>query len=252
MLAACLVVMGVSNFALGLRSDHGQGAADQLRLAQTYDLVGAVRLDPSIHLTALEQRAPNLDAAIRKDGVALYSPHLVDTLEGSSILTNAIYRAPPGAVFAQWRQLVLDHPGLYLRERLPVFRWVLAPPDMLVCHPDVVGVDGPPEMMKALGLSAHIRAQDRFLYFYVANFFHTPVLSHLLYGAMALLFLLLLAWRGAPADIAVAGLEIAALTFALSFFVVSIACDYRYLYFLDLAAMTGALQFFCRPREFPG
>jgi hypothetical protein len=214
--------------------------------------VGAVRLDPSIHLTALEQRAPSLDAAIRKDGVALYSPHLVDTLEGSSVLTNAIYRAPPGAVFAQWRQLVLDHPGLYLRERLPVFRWVLAPPDMLVCHPDVVGVDGPPEMMKALGLSAHIRAQDRFLYFYVANFFHTSVLSHLLYGAMALLFLLLLAWRGAPADIAVAGLEIAALTFALSFFVVSIACDYRYLYFLDLAAMTGALQFFCRPREFPG
>ena len=43
---------------------------------------------------------------------------------------------------------------------------------------------------------------------------------------------------------AVAGLQIAALAFALSFFVVSIACDYRYLYFLDLAAMTGALQFF--------
>ena len=252
MLAACLVVVGLSNVALGLRSDHGQGAADQLRLAQTYDLVGSVRLDPSVRLTVLEQRAPSLDAAIRKDGVALYSPHLVDTLENSSVLTNAIYQAPPGAVFAQWRQLVLDHPGLYLRERLPVFGWVLAPPDMLLCHPDVVGVDGPPDMVKTLGLSAHIRAQDRFLYFYVANFFHTPVLSHLLYGAMALLFLLLLAWRGAPADIAVAGLQIAALTFALSFFVVSIACDYRYLYFLDLAAMTGALQFLCRPREFPG
>jgi hypothetical protein len=30
--------------------------------------------------------------------------------------------------------------------------------------------------------------------------------------------------------------------FAASFFVVSVACDYRYLYFLDLAAMTGWLQ----------
>ncbi len=140
------------------------------------------------------------------------------------------------------------HPGLYLRQRLPVFRWVLAPPDLLVCHPDVVGVDGPPDAMKMLGLAPHIRAQDRFLYRYVANFFHTPVLSHLAYGAMAVLFLVLLARRGAPGDIAVAGLQVAALVFALSFFVVSIACDYRYLYFLDLAAMTGGLQLLCRPR----
>ena len=248
LLAAILIVMMLANLALARRGDHGQGAADQLRLAQTYDLVGAVRLDPAIHLAELESHAPALDAAIRKDGVALYSPHLVDTLEGSSVLTNAIYHAPPGAIFAQWRQLVFGHPGLYLRERLPVFGWVLAPPDLLVCHPDVVGVDGPPEEMKSLGLTPQVRAQDRLLYLYVAHFFHTPILSHLFYGAMALLFLLLLAWRGAPADIAVAGLQAAALLFALSFFVVSIACDYRYLYFLDLAAMTGAIQFFSPAR----
>jgi hypothetical protein len=251
LLAACLIVMALANIALGLRGDHGQGASDQLRLAQTYDLVGAVRLDPSVRLTVLEERAPRLNAMIRKDGVALYSPHLVDTLENSSRLTDAIYHAPPGAVFAQWRQLVFEHPGLYLRERLPVFGWVLAPPDLLVCHPDVVGVDGPPAEMKALGLQPHIRAQDRLLYFYVANFFHTPVLSHLLYGALAILFLILLAARGAPADIAVAGLQLAALLFALSFFVVSIACDYRYLYFLDLAAITGAIRYFSPTPKIP-
>jgi hypothetical protein len=251
LLAACLTVMLLANLALGLRGDHGQGASDQLRLAQTYDLVGAVRRDPSFRLTVLEERAPRLAAAIRKDGVPLYSPHLVDTLENSSTLTDAIYHAPQGAVFAQWRQLVFAHPGLYLRERLPVFRWVLAPPDLLVCHPDVVGVDGPPAEMKALGLQPHIRAQDRFLYFYVANFFHTPVLSHLLYGALAILFLILLAARGAPADIAVAGLQLAALLFALSFFVVSIACDYRYLYFLDLAAITGAIRYLSPTPKIP-
>lgn len=247
LLAACLMVMTAANLALGLRTDHGKGASDQLRLAQTYDLVGAVRLDPTVRLTVLEEQAPDLDALIRKDGVALYSPHLVDTLESSSRLTDAIYHAPEGAVFAQWRQLVFQHPGTYLRERLPVFRWVLAPPDLLVCHPDVVGVDGPPEEMKALGLQPHIRTQDRFLYFYVAKFFHTPVLSHLFYGAMAIVFLILLMGRGTPADIAVAGLQLAALLFALSFFVVSIACDYRYMYFLDLAAITGAIRFFSPP-----
>jgi hypothetical protein len=42
-------------------------------------------------------------------------------------------------------------------------------------------------------------------------------------------------------DLVAAGLVAAALAFAMSFFVVSIACDYRYLDFLDLAAMAGAL-----------
>ena len=244
LLLASLVIMAGANYALSFRSDHGEGASEQLRLAQTYDLVGAVRQDPSFHLALLEKQAPALAVAIREDGVRLYSPRLVDTLEQSDTLTQAIYHAPSGAIFAQWRQLVFSHPGLYLRERWPVFRWVVAQPDLFVCHPDVVGVDGPSDMLKTLGLKEQIRPQDRFLYFYVTNFFHTPVLSHLLYGAMAMLLAVLLARRGRPADMAIAGLQIAGLAFAASFFAVSIACDYRYLYFLDLAAMTGTLQFF--------
>jgi hypothetical protein len=39
-----------------------------------------------------------------------------------------------------------------------------------------------------------------------------------------------------------------ALGFAASFLVISIACDYRYLYFLDLAAMTGVLYLALDPR----
>jgi hypothetical protein len=243
LLLAVLAIMAGANFALGLRSDHGEGASGQIRLAQTYDLTGAVRLDPSFHLAVLEKQAPALAAAIRRDGLALYSPRMVDTLEQSDALTQAVYGAPPGVIFAQWRQLVFSRPGLYLRQRWPVFRWVVAPPDLIVCHPDVVGVDGPADMLKALGMRARTRPQDRLLYSYVSNFFHTPILSHLFYGAIAILMLILLARRALPADIAIMGLEIAALLFGLSFFFVSIACDYRYLYFLDLAAMTGLLQF---------
>ena len=249
LLLSSLVLIAGANFALSFKSDHGEGASEQLRLAQTYDLVAAVRLDPTIRLELFEKQAPSLNAAIRKDGVALYSARLVDTLEQSAFLTEAIYHTPPGLVFAQWRQLILSHPGLYWRERLSVFRWLVAPPDLIVCHPDVVGVDGPADMLKSLGLKEQIRPQDRLLYNYVANFFHTPVLSHLLYGALALLFLCLLVRRGEPPDIAIAGLQVAALVFAASFFVISIACDYRYLYFLDLAAMTGALQFLAGRRH---
>ena len=52
---------------------------------------------------------------------------------------------------------------------------------------------------------------------------------------------MLLLWRREPADIAMAALIGGALAFAASFFVISIACDYRYLYLLDAAAITGVL-----------
>ena len=245
LMAASLLMAFFASAALSLRSDGGQGAEAQLHLAQTYDLVGAAGLDPHIHFPALEGKAPGLDKTIRKDGVPLYSPHLVDTLETSPELLAQIGRAPPGTIFAAWRDLVLAHPALYFTMRWPVFRWVLAPPDLLQCHPDVVGVDGPKEVLTALGLHAGIRPQDRFLYFYVARFIGTPVLSHLLFAALALMSLQLLVRRGHDSDIAIAGLMAGAITFTLSFFVISIACDYRYLYFLDMAAMTGLLKLLC-------
>jgi hypothetical protein len=40
----------------------------------------------------------------------------------------------------------------------------------------------------------------------------------------------------------------AALMFAGSFLVISLACDYRYLYFLDLSAITGVLYLALDPR----
>src|ERR1700761_3520875 len=43
LLLASLALIVCANFALGFRTDHGKGAADQLRLAQSYDLVGAIR-----------------------------------------------------------------------------------------------------------------------------------------------------------------------------------------------------------------
>ncbi len=37
-----------------------------------------------------------------------------------------------------------------------------------------------------------------------------------------------------------AGLMAGALAFALTFLIVSVACDYRYLYLLDISALAGA------------
>jgi hypothetical protein len=175
------------------------------------------------------------------EGSKLYSPAWIDPLLNDGALHDAVAAAPPGLVFAQWRQALLRRPGLYLATRWPVFAWVVATPDLEACHALFTGVDGPPEVMAALGLKRSWRPQDRLHNAYGLALLHSGVFSHLLFGALALILLPFLLRRGGAMDLAAAGLLAAALVFAASFFVVSLACDYRYLYVLDLAAMAGAL-----------
>jgi len=74
---------------------------------------------------------------------------------------------------------------------------------------------------------------------YSSWFLDTPVLSHVFYSALSLALAGLFLWRRDPADLVMVALQLSGVAFAASFFIISIACDYRYLYFTDLAAMVG-------------
>ena len=84
---------------------------------------------------------------------------------------------------------------------------------------------------------------------YARSFMGTPLLSHLTFGALAIGLLILYLRRGCRDDIAMAGLLAGALAFSASFFFVSVACDYRYLFPLDLAAMVALFHFFAAPPQ---
>lgn len=228
--------------ALNARGDHGEGARNQIRVAQTYDLAGALARDPGLALPQLKASAPGLENLLRQRTPTLYTPLHNDPLADDPGISRAISAAPAGAISGQWQALILDHTLLYLQTRMAVFGATLLTPDPVQCHFAPVGVDGPPEEMRALGLVPRIRPQDQALADYARLFFPTPVFSHLAWGALALLLLIVLARRGAAPDIAIAGLLAGALLFAASFAVLSIACDYRYLVFLDFAAMAAALH----------
>jgi hypothetical protein len=244
---ALFLLVSVAELALGgeallaLRGDHGADAADEIRVAQSYDLAGMIKRDPALRLARLETGDRALAGMLRMRGAALYTPIWVDPLMNDETLHQAISDAPPGLVFAQWRDALLAHPALYAATRWPVFAWVVGTPDLEACHALFTGVDGPPEVMAALGLKPVWRPQDRLHNSYGLWLRSTPFFSHLAFGALALALLFFLLWRRRDMDLAAAGLLAAALAFAASFFVVSIACDYRYLIFLDLAAMAGAL-----------
>jgi len=229
------------NAALQLRSDGSDGTGAQFKILELYDITGMVKAQPDLPLAVLNQQSPALAASIRGGGVRLFTPQRNDTLASSALLVKALDDTPAQVLRRQWLELVRSHPGAYLALRTELFRWVFAAPDALPCHPYDVGEEGDPADMTALGMRPRYDRRDAMLNAYGKAFVGTPVFSHPAFGLAALLALALLLKRRRPADLAMAGLLVATWLFTLSFFAISIACDYRYLYALDLSAIAAAL-----------
>ena len=241
LIGASLAVIAIHS-ALALRVAGNPSPTVQFRLLQFYDLIGALKTEPTLALPRFDDDDPELEQLMRTDGVKLYTAQRNDTLVQSARLQRAYFDLPDETIPAQWHDLIVQHPGLYLRVRTEVFRWIVLTPDLAACPPVYTGVSGPPEMMRKLGLTTRFDGRDTALGKYAAAFMGTPVWSHAAYAVLAIGLLVILFVRRRLGDIALAFLLLAAFAFAASFFVISIACDYRYLYVLDLATLVAAFH----------
>jgi hypothetical protein len=246
--AAPLVFMTVLDAVTPVKDPPGENRDVGLRLLQGYDLAGAIAADPNRPLRALEADNPRAAADLRQEAPKYYSATRVDALLGSKTLGKAITSYSDGVIAEQWVQTLTEDPVGYATRRFDVFRWVFATPDIDKCLPIHLGVDGPPKLMNELGLKTRLDSEDRRLWNYTTWWMDTPGLSHPAFAVLALAVTGFLLLRREAADIAIAGLMLSALSFAASFYVISLACDYRYLYFLDLAALTGAVYVALDPR----
>jgi hypothetical protein len=243
-LVAVLVVsqaLGVISLPRSARHGHDKATAQGIMILQRYDIVGAAAHDPNLQLTDIRAASPEVERLIRVLGVPLYSPERVDYLAQDPRFANVFNKVPKAAVATQWRHIVLHHPEVYLAQRWDAFRWVFLTPEIDSCLPIYVGIDGPEAMVKDLHLTTGVSPPAQSLFNYGSHFLDSPAYSHLTYAVIALLVAGLALLRREPQDVAIAGLMIAALGFAASFFLITIACDYRYLYMLDLAAVTGLI-----------
>ncbi|MBS0359934.1 MAG: hypothetical protein JSR98_01030, partial [Proteobacteria bacterium] len=212
-----------------------------IRIVQTYDILGAVALDPTYRTDVLDVANYDANKVLHQRAKLDYSGRRVDFLDRDLVIQDAMNSIPDKAFNEQWFELILKHPMLYLRIRWEDFRWVFAPPVIDWCLPIYVGVDAPAEKMAPLGLQHRYVQSDVMLANYSSWFLDTPVYSHVFYAAVSLVLAGLLLWRRGPGDIPLAALQLAGAAFAASFFIISIACDYRYLYFTDLAAIAGLI-----------
>jgi len=240
-LVVTLAVMKLLGMAVEPPSPDADPAIGRgIRIVAQYDIIGAVAHAPGLPLERVRAADPKVEAVIRHAAAGVYSAERVDTLDRAPE-TNLMWTLPDAVLIGQWRDIILHHPGAYLAHRLDVFRWLAAPPVIDRCLPLYIGINGPDKLVKDLRLAAGDEPQDLQLYNYGTWFLDTPAYSHLTYLAICLLVLAGTLWRRDPADWVVAAMTASALAFTASFLVISIACDYRYLYFLDIAAMAGAL-----------
>jgi hypothetical protein len=236
-IAVAAIVALAAQALLGPRVHGHTGPAAQFRLLQTYDLVGALKSSPGYRLDVMAASDPSLTKNLRANGVSLYSAERNDTLSNSKSLLTALGNAKSETIAEQWRDLAFRHTGLYLKTRAEIFRWVFLAPNLSACVPYMAGVDGPPGLLRALGIPERMDARDMALKDYAATFLGTPLLSHAASALLAVGALAFLLYRRRDADIVIAAMLTGGLIFTLTFFFISIACDYRYLYFLDVAAL---------------
>ena len=229
------------NAALQLRWDGVPSQEQQFKVLRLYDISGMLRRDPRLKLTVMDREAPELARLIRTRTVRLWSPAKSDTMEIAAV-NDAIVTIPASVYAKQWRASVAERPGLYLKVRGEIFRWVFQPPDVGLCHPFHVGNQPGEEPLEGYVIVRRMDAHDIALKHYGEFFlWHTPVFSHALFALLGLGVLVLLIRRRAPADIVLASLIVADFVFTATFFVISIACDYRYLFLIDLTSIASLL-----------
>ena len=210
-------------------------------ILEHYDVVGAKAHHQKLRLKEIAKVDPAADALIEAEAAKIYSASRVDNLDSDAAFRHALWHLPDAAMNAQWRRIIIHYPAAYLVQRADVFRWTFLTPKLELCLPVQVGVSGPDDMVRRLDVQAGIDVQDQGVYDYAKRFFGTPVYSHLTWALVAVGALVLLLRRRDPADWVFVALLGGTLAFVASFAVISVACDYRYLYLLDLAAMVSGL-----------
>lgn len=241
-LVVTLVLAFLVNMAVEPRTISPKLRPDKAaRILQHYDVIGAAAHDPKVRLDVIGAARPEARDILLSKGVAAYSPQRVETLDVDDAVRTSLWRTPDALMAAQWRDVLLNHTGAYLAHRIDVFWQALATPDLAACLPVHVGVAGPPQMLAELQIAGRQEPQDAAMARYAQRFLATPLYSHLTYALLALALAGFLLLRRDPGDVPIAALQLGALGFAASFFIISVACDYRYLYVLDVGAMTGLL-----------
>jgi hypothetical protein len=241
LVATGLLALGINRIATPPQTQAKLRLNAASLILEHYDIVGAKAHHMSLRFKEIAKVDPAAAALLEAKSQQIYSPSRVDTLDLDDTFRKTLWHVPDPAMNSQWRRIIVHYPAAYLLQRADVFRWTFLTPKLDQCLPVTVGVSGPDALVRDLNVQSGIDTQDQRLADYARRFYGTPVFSHLTWALVAAGVIVLLLRRRDPADWVFVALLGGTLVFVATFAVISVACDYRYLYLLDLAAMVGAL-----------
>lgn len=219
----------------------GSGISWGLTVLHRYDVAGMIArgAPPLGSAAAISPASARIAASFRQE----YDPSRVDPVMRNPELVDYFRSREPG----HWWYMVRDNPLAWLEHRAAVFRWMIAPPDVRRCLPVWLGVEGPDTALAALGLSREVRPQDAALYAYSSRWLDTPLFVNATWIVVAVALAALTRVRkpSIPGDTAIVAMLASGLAFAVTFALIGIACDVRYLFLLPVTCC-GALAHLAR------
>lgn len=233
------------------QGDPPPRASIGLRGLLFYDVVGIVAQGG-----ALADAESTVDA---RSVAATFDIYRIDGLAPPPAESTLARRLETDPIGFWWRSLAMS-PLAYTRHRLGHFAKLLGLGDTRRCLPIHVGViDGlvhpylQRDLVQELRLQRGVDARGQRLYDSFSPHFEGPLFRHWVWALLGMAATTLHFWRGSAA---LGWMGVGALGFAGSYAVISIACDFRYLYLLPVTAtglwfavLAGALRPKAAPRR---
>jgi hypothetical protein len=224
-----LILHGADRVAI--RAPESRASTGLLLLAR-YDLAGILAHGGSLP-------DPQSDREMRPV-VPSYDPYRADGL-GWPAQDSGLMKFSYRDAYALWARSILHSPAAYLRHRARHFGFLLGLGDATRCPPLHLGVPAQAvhpelgrELVRELGLTPGVDARAQRMHDWLKPLFDGPLFMHLFYCALTGLATLVLIRRGDNWPFVLFG--IGTLVFTASYAVVSIACDFRYIYVLPVTA----------------
>jgi hypothetical protein len=196
-------------------------------LLMVYDIGGIASRQSAVDLAYFQALGVDTAGLVR-DMRASFDPARIDGFN-----PEKLWQVRPSAetVAAQWWQLVEAYPGDYVAHRSEVFAWMLGLRDPAACLPIHLGIAADPAPLLAeLKLSPIPPEKFAALYRHASQLFATPVFRPIAWLGIVIAAALILAWRGARRNRLPLALAASTVSYCLSYAVIGLACDLRYMY----------------------
>jgi len=220
-------------YARSASGNEGVGDnATGFKILASYDLVGILA-----NQGTLSSGTPPPVLSELRDQTPNYSHYRVDTLPGPLLSYWAMTNED---IAHLWTESVSSSPNAYLKHRSQHFMSLLGIDDMHECYPVFSGIAGPvmhpavdKDLVAVLGLTAGPTHASEDVFRFGSHKANTPLFMHLAYAAM---LIPLAVWLRKQREYILLTLAVCSLLLLGSYFIVGIACDFRYAYTLTVAA----------------